>query len=184
MLLLAAFIALCTNAGLAQGTMLATWHNQNGPIQGNLFQASFQIYDSEMAPGSDFSVTRLFDQTLTVTSPDHVFPALGVGALIEATPTGGGCGFTGPGGSLYLSAGLRDLANTSYWVGVGDSDIFEAVNGITTYRERGYWTFAPVPEPSSAALLVLGLLALVSKKATANGNPLVLHLNSTMPSLT
>jgi hypothetical protein len=173
-LLLAAAIALCANSALAQGTMLATWHNQNGPIQGNLFQASFQIYDSEIAPGADFSVTRLFDQTLTVASPDHVFPALGPGAHIEVGPTGGGSGFTGPNGSLYLCAGFADPANPSFLVGVQDSQIFETVNGVPTYREQGYWTFTSVPEPSSIVLLVIGLLPLLSKNGIASGNGLVL----------
>ena len=173
-LLLAAALSIWASSALAQGTMLATWHNQNGPIQGNIFQASFRIYDSEMAPGSDFSITRLFDQTLTVTSPDHVFPALGPGAQIEATPTGGGCGFTGPSGSLYLSAGLTDLANPGFWVGVTTTQIFETQNNNLVYDEFGYWTFTPTPEPSCGGLLILGLLAMANKNGIVTGNGLAL----------
>jgi hypothetical protein len=76
-LLLAATVGLFANSALAQGTMRFTWHGAQ-----DLFQASFQIYDFEMVPGIYFMNTGLFNRTITVSSPDHVWPAtpnIGVG---------------------------------------------------------------------------------------------------------
>jgi hypothetical protein len=160
-LLLAAAIALCATSAHAQGTMLYTWHSyQPGTQQ---FHASFQIHDWEQAPGTWFAGTHLFDQTLTITSPDHTW----------AAGTGGGyaSGYTGIGNSLFLDGICFDAAFPDVRVYLnGATSITEErwIGGFPAgvlFGEIGFWTFAPVPEPSSAALLVLGLLALLKKKA-------------------
>jgi hypothetical protein len=139
-LVLAAAIGLCASSALAQGTMLYTWHYLNSP-QG-LFQASFQIHAWEQTPGTWFSGTHLFDQTLTVTSPDHTWAS--------GTSVSYASGFTGPGASLFLDAIVSDSFG---YVAVDAGAISEHTSGGIVW-EPGYWTFAAVPEPSSAAFLV------------------------------
>jgi hypothetical protein len=92
---------LCAPSAFAQGIIQFNWHGNE-----NLFQASFQIYDYEMAPGTWFSGTHLFDQTLTVTSPDHAWAP---GTSVSYTS-----GFTGPGSALYLDA-IPTFATGGEW---------------------------------------------------------------------
>jgi hypothetical protein len=160
-LLLAAAITLCTNSAVAQGTMLYTWHGYGS----QLFHASFQIYDFEQTPGTWFSGTHLYEQTITVTSPDHTWVGGG----------GYASGYRGVDNSLVLDVMCSDLALSGVKVYVTATGISEDTWTLgypssptgTVFRETGFWTFAPVPEPSSAALLALGLLALLRKRAVS-----------------
>jgi hypothetical protein len=155
-LLLAAAIAFCTNSALAQGRLLFTWHDAQGP--NNTFFASFQIYDYELTPETYFSGSHLYEQTLVVTSPDHTWYG------------GGGYASRFIGNDLYLDLICRDPAFPGVEVDLyGSGGIAErdATTRIILFRESGFWTYVPVPEPSSAALLALGLLALLKKKASS-----------------
>jgi PEP-CTERM motif len=156
-LVLAAAITLCANAAFAQGTMLYTWHGNN-----NLFQASFQIYDYQQTPGSYFEYGP-FAPSFTVTSLDHVFLP---GTFSSATDAGNGylpyLKFTVrltdpsfPGATIYA------FCDDSL---VGADEIHEQINHVNTSGEGGYWSFAPVPEPSAVSLLTLGLLALLGRR--------------------
>jgi hypothetical protein len=164
-LLLAAAIAFCTNSALAQGTLLYTWHGNQ-----NLFQASFEIYDFEQTPGTYFSGTGLFDRTITVASPDHTWPPTpGIGTADNEYVSGYRGSFPY---ALFLDAVLGDssLPNVRVFVFASGIDEQNWIGGSPTgsrYGESGYWTFAPVPEPSCAALVVLGLLTLIRKKASS-----------------
>jgi PEP-CTERM motif len=152
-LLLAVALSLCANSALAQGTRLFTWHNAQGP--NNTFFASFQIYDYELTPETYFSGSHLYEQTLVVTSPDHTWYG------------GGGYASRFIGSDLYLDLICRDPAFPGVEVDLyGNGGIAETTTAGIRFRENGFWTYAPVPEPSSAAFLTLGLLALYSRKAT------------------
>jgi hypothetical protein len=152
-LLLAVAISLCANSALAQGTMLYTWHDPH-----NVFQATFEIHDFEQASDTYFSGTRLFDQTFSVASPDHTW----VGAAEYSSR------FIGS--SLYLDAVCIDPTFLNAKVVATGASLteFAMSGGLITgvlFSESGFWSFAPVPEPSCVTLLTVGLLALYSKRA-------------------
>jgi hypothetical protein len=68
------FGLLCATTAFGQGIILYTWHGSEGPS--SLFQASFQIYDWEQAPGTEFALadaSHLFERTLTLSSPNHTW---------------------------------------------------------------------------------------------------------------
>jgi hypothetical protein len=136
---------LCATTAIGQGRILYTWHGAQ-----NLFQASFQIYDWEQAPGIEFALadsTHLFERTLTVTSQDHTW-------------VGGGSYYSGFHPDLYLDAICSDpLFPGAVYLGA------DSIGMDVSSHELGFWTFAAVPEPSCAGLLGLGLFALLSKRA-------------------
>jgi hypothetical protein len=149
------FGLLWATTAFGQGIILYTWHGSEGPS--SLFQANFQIYDFEQTPGTWFSGTHLFDNTLTVTSPDHMW--------LPGTAASYASGFTAPGGTLYLDAVCHDLAFPGLEVDlIGGSTIAEYdANGVR-FGERGFWTAAPVPEPSLLCPLAVGLVTLIVRR--------------------
>jgi hypothetical protein len=167
-LLLAAIVSFWANAGLAQGTMLATWHNQAGP---GPFQAAFQVYDSEMAPGTALAGSALFRQTLTVTSPDHTFLFPSDGSEIFSYR---GQPYPPPYTSYYingdasldllLAASWTDASNPSFLISLSGTTIGQSVDGTSTFHQSGFWTFAAVPEPSMVSLASFGMAALLCRK--------------------
>jgi hypothetical protein len=172
---LLAFLMLCAGAASAQGIIqfnwVAVWAAGGVPKSDPVFQATFEVPDSQTSPGSGFG-TSVFD-TLAVTSPDERF-----GMQVGGWTTSYVSGFTGPGGSLVINSTMFNPDGTLELI-VGTDGISEhtlapptvpGVYGVitgTVFRESGFWTWAPVPEPSSTALLCLALLALLSKKAIA-----------------
>ena len=163
---------LATASAHAQGKIQFDWHGDQG-----LFQASFQVYDYQMAPGSNFEgpdfskgyyQDALFDRTLTITAPDIYLPP---GSCFG---TGGSPFHNGfdQNGNLTLGAGgpwPRPDAGY-YWATVGVGTVAEGGSGESgpkNFWEYGHWTWAPIPEPSTFALLGLGLLGLYARKAAS-----------------
>jgi hypothetical protein len=147
---LALAAVLTAGSAHAQGIIQFNWHGDQ-----NLFQASFQVYDYEMTPGTWFSGTHLYEQTVVVTGPDHTWNTSG---------TGGGYAsrFVSP-GNLYLDLICRDPAFPGVEVDFTGSGIFEMDTAGIRFSEGGSWTTSPIPEPSCGAILVLGLLALYAR---------------------
>ena len=176
-LLLAAFL-LCTASAFAQGKIRfdwvesswwdgEKWHPPGAPI----FQASLTLDASLVYPNSVFwpgsgdpDVPPACATGLTVTSPDQSWPD---GALwANQCPPGD------PFYSHFNEAGWLDLyvSGVRLWVRsdiIGESD----TSGKTLYISTGSWRETIVPEPSTAAVLGLGLLALYMKRA-ANSSSL------------
>jgi hypothetical protein len=157
LLILAA--VLCAGSTLAQGKMEAAWHSSNGGPPGtSLFEASFQIYDWQMAPGSMFYGSPLFQQTVSVTSPDHTWlPGTGVDRGSRVLTDG----------SLYLDVAFSDASFSGTTVFLSAGGVAEIGPSGPVYSEPGYFALSEVPEPSCAWLLIVGLLAAFSKKATS-----------------
>jgi hypothetical protein len=171
LLLLAA--TLCSNPATAQGIFQFNWcrHTVGGPpAPGLIFQASFQVYDYEMAPGTQLAGSELFRHTLTVTSPDRTFTFPLDGSEIFSYH---GQPYPPPYSGSYVNGDMTlDLVLGATWADASSPDIVIDVSGATIgetvaghlgYSESGFWAFAPVPEPSCGALLVLGVLALIGR---------------------
>jgi hypothetical protein len=160
-LILAGLLCAATSAAFAQGKIQFTWHGDQ-----NLFQASFQVWDYQMAPNSNFE-PGLFDETFTITAPDVYLPP---GSCLG---TGGDPFHNGfdQNGNLTLGAGgPYPQTGTGYWATASVNFVSEGGSGEggpKNFWEYGHWTWAPIPEPSTLSLLGLGLLALCMKKAAS-----------------
>jgi hypothetical protein len=141
---------LTTGSAYGQGKILFTWQGNQ-----NLFQASFQIYDYEMTPGTYFEGTHLYEQTVVVTGPDHTWTTSGSGGGYASR-------FVSP-GNLYLDLICRDPAFPGVEVDFTGSGIFEMDTAGIRFSEGGSWTTSPIPEPSCAALTLFGLLAFYAR---------------------
>lgn len=152
---LLAVTLLSIHAASGQGTFEFTWHGES-----NYFQAAFDVTAAEMQPGAVFN-SPLFLSSMSVTNP------------LGQTYHGGDSSSAGSG--TYIPWGLNiqmndfsrntevllfnaDFAgNTHRTSGVIEEKPFSDPNSL--WSERGYWSVAQVPEPSTAALLaVAGLL--------------------------
>ena len=164
-LLLAAFL-LCAVSAFAQGKIQFDWHGDQ-----NLFQASFQVNAADYALGWPFCAYNttppaLMNQTITVTTPDHVF---GPGDFDGIALTE-----TDPGWWHNVTLFCRERAFTNIICPVpaasmGRDYIYERPEGSgpDIRGEFGTWIISVVPEPSCAALLGLGLLGLYMKRAAS-----------------
>jgi hypothetical protein len=146
-----------TNAALAQGTFQFTWHGNS-----NFFQASFQVTEAEMQLGASFN-SELFYDSILVTSVS--------GITYTDTNRSGSVG--GEGNPFALGIGLFDFGHgTEVQIEAG-SDLGGFIqekpfSGPFLYTEGGHWTELYVPEPSGAALLLLGggIIALVKRRGS------------------
>jgi hypothetical protein len=166
-LLLAAFL-LCAASTFAQGKIQFDWQGDQ-----NLFQASFQVNAADYALGWPFSPYNasppaLMQQTLTITTPDHVFgsPTLYFLFATETEPQ------FWHGVTLTFADGFPNwialAPNGSVVAGKAPGIIAEhPPGGANVWQELGTWNISVVPEPSCAALLGLGVLALYMKRAAS-----------------
>ncbi len=149
-----AFASLWVNSLLAQGTIAQfSWHGDS-----NFFQAAFQVPMSDLQPGVQFS--DMFMQTLAVTNP--------VGQTYHGgDSTSAGSGYYAP---WDLSVQMNDFQRSTQ-LGIAGGPLFgssyrtsgsiwEQPMSSTPFlwSENGYWSWAQIPEPSSAAFLITGAL--------------------------
>jgi len=145
--------------------MLFTWHGNS-----NHFQASFIVTAAEMTEGAGFS------------SPEFT-NSLSVGSLSGATynlkdnqslilggvnPWDFDITFVdfGKGMELFVSA-------VSFPIGSMAGTIEEKpISGADSFYERGFWTFDEIPEPSTAALLTVGIGLWIIRKERGSIKPL------------
>jgi len=141
-------MVLWANSVVAQGTFEFTWHGES-----NYFQASFSVTGAEMQPGTTLS-SPLFLSSMSVTNP------------LSQTYHGGDASSDGSGSYIpwVLGFQLNDFQrSTELVIHSGDyagsthrtsGEIREETfSGVGIFYERGYWSVAQVPEPSTAALL-------------------------------
>ena len=158
LLLLIIFLPKCVDA---QGTMLFTWHGDS-----NYFTANFQVFLSEMLPGTNFS-SQLFHDSLTVTDP------------LGATYHGGDANSAASGSYIpwNLSGQMNDYQRNTEAILVGGSQVGNpyAYPGVIweqpmsssdfLWFETGHWTFAQAPEPGALSLFTLGAgIGLLNRK--------------------
>jgi hypothetical protein len=152
--------AMCAAAqGAKADYYLWTWH---GFL--NDFQGSFELPDAEMQPGVDFgSTSPLFFNSLSITSTvENV-----VYNYATASYAAAGGYFTGSGPNDYvLIIGFTDSS------GKTGMTYYNATETMTEnlfaqgsdFSERGFWTYAYVPEPSAAVLLAVGGATLLLRR--------------------
>jgi hypothetical protein len=147
------FGLLWTTMVFGQGTtanILYTWHGNSG-----YFQASFQVTPDENQPGQYFEFGP-FKSTFSVTSPDDTYPAAGGSFSGEDV--------SGFGPPLKLSVTMTDPVGGKGVEVFGSSGFFMIDEyllsnpGVIPWRESGYWTSAPLPEPSILSLAGLAMV--------------------------
>ena len=153
--------ALCasTTTAFAQGTVLFTWHGDQNLFQANLTLDASLVYPGSIFwPGADQPWTPLpvTATGLIVTSQDCSWPD----GSLDSTPCPPGDPFY----SHINAFGHPDLYVNGSRLWIADFSFTEYdTSGKVLYGERGTWL--ETPEPSTFALLGLGLLALGIKEA-------------------
>lgn len=154
------FALLWANSVMAQGTIAQfTWHGDS-----NFFQATFEVPISDLQPSVQFS--DMFMQTLAVTNPLGQY-------YLGSDPSSGGSGYYIP---WDLNVQLNDFQRSTELLitGGGLSGSTHRTGGLMwerpmssstfLYFEPGYWSWAQIPEPSSAAVLFLGGMTWLSRR--------------------
>jgi hypothetical protein len=149
---LLSILLLCLVSFAARADYLWTWNGDSG-----LFQGKFETTADEMQPGA-VVLNGFFD--LSITSPTGVWISnLGTGEHTMFTyynSTTFTINVFGPNGMNLVSDSMgmsEQLGNTSL------------------FGEQGCWSITFIPEPCSAALLVLGGSALLIKRKRAVSAP-------------
>jgi len=156
------FFLVLPVASFAQGTFLFTWHGNS-----NYFQASFIVTAAEMQSGATFS------------SPDFT-NSVQVDSLsassynLKSNPNfilGGVNPWSWEIAMFDFNRGTEIFLNsTTLPLGSMAGTIEEKpMSGSDLFFERGYWTYAEVPEPSTAALslISIGCLFMMRRRAAS-----------------
>jgi hypothetical protein len=157
---------------MAQGVILFTWHGNS-----NFFNASFEVNNDEVLPGSTFS-SQLFQHSIAVTNP--------IGQTYLSND-----GTSSEHGSFYpwnLSVQMVDFQRgTELFMSGGNQFgspyrtagvIWEQYSSATDYLwfETGYWSSTQIPEPSVTALLVYtALISFSLHRSISQPRPGPLH---------
>jgi hypothetical protein len=150
----------------AEDTYLFTWHGDS-----NFFQASFEATqaDLHLSPSDPPVMSDLFRQTASLTRPDGI-------TIREDWYAG--LRLTGPGLNDGMTLALRMgddgpsvTAESSAFPGY-PSSMDSGPHGIGSrytqyWYETGVWTISEIPEPSIAALSVLGVITFLARKRFA-----------------
>ena len=162
-LLLAAFL-LCAASAFAQGTIRFDLGDSTFHATLTL-DAALVHPNSELWPSDGYTVAAT---GLTVTSPDHAWADDGA----IRTVWGIFSGFDADGKlhvNTYASAGAsaagRELLINGGIGGYAEMKEIDSTTRQLLYYASGPWQVTIVPEPSTFALLGLGLLALYMKRA-------------------
>ena len=171
-LLLAAFL-LCTASASAQGKIRFDWvdsyYGTGGPFQASFtLDASVVHPNSEPWPRSDPGNPVANTSGITITSPDHTF----LNPLAIWPPGSEGTYFDSSGQlHLHLAGDDGEFSINVYlnpYSDRGRTMIEEFKTGYgMTYEAYGTWQQTVIPEPSTFALLGLGLLGLYMKRAAS-----------------
>ena len=163
--ILAAFL-LCAASAFAQGTIRFDLGNSTFHATLTL-DASLVYPNSIFWPGCDGEIP-VAETGLTVTSPDYTW----ADGTISSYPTeSGDLGYShiDENGTLHLfgisEAGGRELLINGSIGGYAEMKEVDNTTRHLLYYTSGPWQETIVPEPSAAALLGLGLLALYMKRA-------------------
>ena len=170
-LLLAAFM-LCAASAFAQGTIRFDLGDSTFHATLTL-DASLVYPNSVFWPGADGPIP-VAATGLTVTSPDYTW-ADGSISSQEVIPGMLGYSHIDENGQLHLNAysyvGGRELLISGSIGGYAEMDEVDSTTRHLLYSGGGPWQVTIVPEPSTFALLGVGLLALYMKRA-ANSSSL------------
>jgi len=143
--------AILALSAKAQGTVLFIWHGDS-----NFFQASFQTYYYEIAPGTNFS-SDLFLSSMAVTNP------LGQTYHGGDSSSGGSGSFIPWGLNFQLNNFQRStelvieggfiLGSPYRTAGIIWEQVMSAPDDL--WFERGYWSVQQIPEPAVGSLAVV-----------------------------
>jgi hypothetical protein len=147
---------LCAAAFASRADYLWTWHGDH-----NYFQASFKVTDPEMLPNSRFT-SPLFTNSISVNSLD--------GLSYHATDSADNFTVGGFGPPLSLTLILFNASTTSRLsvrVSPGQGSFIDEFSPLPNGQngEAGFWSYDRiVPEPSTGALIAVGLLTFILKR--------------------
>lgn len=158
---------LCAVAPVARADYLFTWEGNS-----NLFQANFQVTDTEMVPGQVYYPSNLplsLTNSLSIASPGQSF-LWGSGSVNGQKNT-----FelisSGPPFDFYISlAGQPPPVFSALSVNAAP-DFIQEVGYLTgssspdiLFSETGSWNIMSIPEPATEALLALGTAVYVVRR--------------------
>jgi len=138
---------LSAQVAKGQGTMLFAWHGNS-----NLFQASFQVTQSETQPGVPLG-SQVFYDSLSVTNPVGNVYHYDSSAMIAGclNPWAFGMTFFDFGRSTELFADGGEPPRG----GMAGLIQEKQMSGPDLWDETGFWTAMSIPEPSAITIFAL-----------------------------
>jgi hypothetical protein len=156
-------LSLVSEVALAQGTFHFEWHGNQNQIHGG-FDTTYQ---EVMVPGTSWGSQLLLD-SLSFTD----FNGVVMNTRVDSYNISGGVSPSA--GWWHSDIALIDWSRNVELTTYGHAEDYlgrfqeQVIPGQFFGDERGYWTmdFVPSPEPSTGALLVVGLLAWSARGST------------------